>query len=1383
MRKLNICKTLVALILAVSVVLLVFYDRDEIHSSAVESVVQDSNVHTEVYFADEGTDGVATGTDAGAEIASAGSENSITSGGLVYYAGAAYTRFYTVRRTGTDHRAYCGDHNKNAVRSTNNVSFSENDDIMLRLAFACGPDGEYEWGGFRNKSENDVQLIMALTLNYLRHGQYYPVISEYLDYINSMDKKSVFLKSNETRLSLVVEGDEGGEVQSVSLGNYRRYTIPGTKTVRNRTKLFRLKGESGNYIEIGVPGHSWIHVKRPGDKTYSIYKTGNVIIHVGDRVFFTSAVSYTGKEGMTYAEGKSGLTVYTADSNDTNLDQQLLFAEHSDKSAVSLDLDWSDDGGSGYMWITKNKKYNEKENCLQNMNSYSADIYGAENYSYKGIVYDVRDKNGSNVFRFVLSYNGMCYADKATGRQVVFGSKTEKEEYSNALDISCAKLPFGAYEVSENEYLWDYDNKTGKLKSTGKKVVNSGYKYNPKVYKAELTEKTSVRSMATAYHIAAEDDVVTGRFGLKKTDADTQEPVKNAVYYVVRKASGSITSDQVVAKLKTDGCGIGIVYASKYGSTNTPELTGLPIGTYEIYEKKAPAGYEKNEEKAVLKIKASGSTLSAGEKISSDSEGNAIVWNTSDKKKGGKIDFSIYKQDASTGIDAQGEAELKGAEFTVNYYDGMYGSLSELPDRPDKTWILETDRNGICMLQKKYLSASKKSDETVIDENGNIELAAGTITIKETKPPVGYILEKSVIRNGDTGERITDAGEGICLTNITNKGQSVSLEIGNELIVGNRVIRGDFQFSKKAADTGRTMAGVKFLLENNDRSESIVIYTDENGFYSSSASYIRHTFDTNSGKSGCGIWFGDENTDDDRGALPYGTYHLSELRCDANSGKYRSAETITFTIDSDSKVIDIGDIINERFAEMDSVAKFRDTGGKNIPESAAETVLVDTVIMSGLEIGHVYTISGQVLDKDSEQVLEQAGAVNRVEFTAKEINQSVDVPFVIDVTGLGGRDLVCYEVLTDATYEGEVIASHQDIKSEGQTVHVGEKRLEISKTAVTGSDELSGAELVLADSTGKVVDRWITGKTAHIVENIKPGEYTLSERSAPAGYLKSREITFTVDDDYGTQKVRMIDEIAKIRIKKVDDVGNKPLGGVRFTLYSAESGEKVDSKMTDKKGYLEFEYVSPGEYYLVEDNIPEGYMAVDADSEGHIKVTVKSGQYENEPVRIVKNHYGSVYIYKKSADDGAALCGAEFGLYEKLSDKLVMKAVSGDDGYAEFKQIPAGKYYIKELKAPEGYEHRGEATEIDTGEKIYNKENPVIFVNEKENTTTETTDTTETTKTTEDKTTEMTRENKSPETGDGAPLVLTVVFIVMAALLSAGLLIYRKKFPKNEDLQ
>ena len=1383
MRKLNIYKTLVALILVMSVVLLVFYDRDEIHSSAVEPVIQDSDVHTEVYFADERTDGVATGTDAVAELASAGGENSITSGELVYYAGAAYTRFYTVRRAGTDHRAYCGDHNKNAVRSTNNVSFSESDDIMLRLAFACGPDGEYEWGGFQNKSDNDVQLIMALTLNYLRHGQYFPVISEYLDYINSVDKKKVSLKSNETRLSLVVEGDESREVQSVSLGNYRRYTIPGTKTVRNRTKLFRLKANSGNYIEIGVPGHSWIHVKRPGDETYSIYKTGKAIVHGGDRVFFTSAVSYTGKEGVTYAEGKSGLTVYTADSNDTNLDQQLLFAEHSDKCAVSLGLDWNDDSGSGYMWITKNKKYNEKENCLQNMNSYSADIYGAENYSYKGIVYDVRDKSGRDVFRFVLSYNGMCYVDKATGSQVVFGSKAEKERYSGALDICCAKLPFGDYEVTENEYLWDYDNKTGKFKSTGKKVINSGYKHNSKVYKVELTEKNSVRKMTTAYHVAAEDDVITGRFSLKKTDTDTQEPVKDAVYYVVRKASGSMNSDQVAAKLRTDGCGIGIVYASKYGSTNTPELTGLPLGTYEIYEKKAPAGYEKNEEKAVLKITASGSTLAAGGKIISDMAGNAIIWNTSDKRKGGKIDFSIYKQDASTGIDAQGEAELEGAEFTVNYYDGMYGSLSELPDKPDKQWILETDRNGICMLQEKYLSASKKSDETAIDENGDIELAAGTITIQETKPPVGYTLEKSVIRDGDTGEKITDAGEGICLTNITNKGQSVSLEIGNELIVGNRVVRGDFQFSKKAADSGKAMTGVKFLLENNDRSESVVIYTDENGFYSSSASYIRHTFDTNSGKSGSGIWFGDEKTDDDRGALPYGTYHLSEMRCDANSGKYRSVETITFTIDSDGKVIDIGDIVDERFAEMDSVAKFRDTDGKIISESAAETVLVDTVIMSGLEIGHVYTISGQVLDKESEQVLDQAGAVNKIEFTAEEINQSVDVPFVIDVTGLGGRDLVCYEVLTDAAYEGEVIAAHQDIKSEGQTVHVGGKRLEISKTAVTGADELLGAELVLTDSAGKVVDRWITGKTAHVVENIKPGEYTLSELSAPAGYLKSREITFTVDEDYGSQKIRMIDETAKIRIMKVDDVGNKPIGGVQFTLYSAESGEKIDRKTTDKNGYLEFEYVSPGDYYLVEDNIPEGYMAVDADAEGRIKVTVKSGQYENDPVRTVKNHYGSVYIYKKAADDGAALCGAEFGLYEKASDKLVMKTVSGDEGYAEFRQIPAGKYYIKELKAPEGYELSGGVTEIDTSEKIYNKDAPVMFVNKKEKTTTETTETTETTKTTEDKTTEMTRENRSPGTGDEAPLVLTVVFIVMAVLLSAGLLIYRKKYSENEDLR
>ena len=70
----------------------------------------------------------------------------------------------------------------------------------------------------------------------------------------------------------------------------------------------------------------------------------------------------------------------------TALDQQLLFAQNSDKQAVSINIKWSYDDDYGYMWLTKNKKFNMLKNSVANTTSYHAGAYGTENYSYAGIV-------------------------------------------------------------------------------------------------------------------------------------------------------------------------------------------------------------------------------------------------------------------------------------------------------------------------------------------------------------------------------------------------------------------------------------------------------------------------------------------------------------------------------------------------------------------------------------------------------------------------------------------------------------------------------------------------------------------------------------------------------------------------------------------------------------------------------------------------------------------------------------------------------------------------------------------------------------------------------------------------------------------------------------
>lgn len=61
-------------------------------------------------------------------------------------------------------------------------------------------------------------------------------------------------------------------------------------------------------------------------------------------------------------------------------------------------------------------------------------------------------------------------------------------------------------------------------------------------------------------------------------------------------------------------------------------------------------------------------------------------------------------------------------------------------------------------------------------------------------------------------------------------------------------------------------------------------------------------------------------------------------------------------------------------------------------------------------------------------------------FTADAEEMTVDVNFRFSTDSISGSALVCYEVLTDEDYEGEVVASHEDVNLASQTVYTKEKR-------------------------------------------------------------------------------------------------------------------------------------------------------------------------------------------------------------------------------------------------------------------------------------------------------------------------------------------------------
>ena len=84
-------------------------------------------------------------------------------------------------------------------------------------------------------------------------------------------------------------------------------------------------------------------------------------------------------------------------------------------------------------------------------------------------------------------------------------------------------------------------------------------------------------------------------------------------------------------------------------------------------------------------------------------------------------------------------------------------------------------------------------------------------------------------------------------------------------------------------------------------------------------------------------------------------------------------------------------------------------------------------------------------------------------------------------------------------------------------------KVEISKVDITTNKELPGAELIITDKDGKVVEHWTSTDKPHYIEKLSAGEYTLTEITAPDGYEIAENISFTVLPTGEVQRVVMKD--------------------------------------------------------------------------------------------------------------------------------------------------------------------------------------------------------------------------------------------------------------------
>lgn len=397
---------------------------------------------------------------------------------------------------------------------------------------------------------------------------------------------------------------------------------------------------------------------------------------------------------------------------------------------------------------------------------------------------------------------------------------------------------------------------------------------------------------------------------------------------------------------------------------------------------------------------------------------------------------------------------LSTSGYTFSVKDSVKRGDATINKVDKETQSCENKTSELSFAGTKFQIKNNSTNPVVINgttyaKNAVIEtktFGANTCSVKFENLPFGdYIINEIA-----AGEGYVLNGADINVTIPTNNSYSVSKKVENQ------PIRGDVKFVKMDKNNNipmdNTLFSISALDKDNNVKETHLVVSNQNGIVDTSASFIRHSNHTNGYDAlydaenpivylGYGTWFGLDSSDhalavnDNLGALPYGTYIIQELKCDANffcSNIMNQKKTIQ--IKTANQVVDLGDWDNAcaKF-ELQTTASDGKDGDSVIEEG--ENVTIKDEVEYCVKAGMDFKIKGILMDKSTGEPLLIDGKPieSEVDLNSETDCGTINMYFTFDATGLGGKDLVVFEKL----YYGEdLLTTHEDIDDEGQTVHV-----------------------------------------------------------------------------------------------------------------------------------------------------------------------------------------------------------------------------------------------------------------------------------------------------------------------------------------------------------
>lgn len=267
-------------------------------------------------------------------------------------------------------------------------------------------------------------------------------------------------------------------------------------------------------------------------------------------------------------------------------------------------------------------------------------------------------------------------------------------------------------------------------------------------------------------------------------------------------------------------------------------------------------------------------------------------------------------------------------------------------------------------------------------------------------------------------------------------------------------------------------------------------------------------------------------------------------------------------------------------------------------------------------------------------------------------------------------------------------------------IDVKNSTVRISKTDITGQNEIPGAKLVLTKANNEPVETWTSTTKPHYVV-LAPGEYILSETVAPKGYvISSDSIYFKLDADNKlyeknkngewtlTSYIKMVNEPAsyKVRISKTSVTGDVEVPGASLTLKD-EKGTEIKSWISTTEPHYENLY--PGVYTLTEINAPKGYIlskssiTFKVDLEGYIFEKNTNNEWVKVAyIKMVNLSKEAISINKLDSETNEYVAGAKL-VIKNNRGVIIASFTTAKETY--YLSLEEGEYTLEEESAPKGY--------------------------------------------------------------------------------------------------